>query len=500
MDSKGQEENFRHMEQLIAPLTMPVLLSVGNHETPYNADFTPAYNMSSLNNYFDSQKRINGTNKILYSFDIGKWHFVVWPDPLRRNFWSTHPHYFDWLEQDLELNHDKSVIFLQHIPLHPIGIDPLTSYVESISVKRLLLDILTKHGNVKYIFSGHVHIPLKASVKTAVNYKGIDMINLPAAGYRPRAFGEQDYFGGPEQGICIIDVSNEDVTVQFQQVTKEWFTYPKKFEKFDDAKYTLWFNQPWELPLQSNVVNGDFTNQLEYWHQRYVYHENVNPSNICDVAETSSGEMALYLYSRSRDYNAPGQDRLPQHINKIAQAVSVKNMQSPVINLNLLPELGRYDKTSLNGFFLWLSCYNQSQHVTNLVYSIGKIYGGITKSFELIEKPPTYYFDIPAIIGKWNKSVIPFGNDFTSANTDQLTFEQLHAERVIISMGTWTVNDGINQEAGIFIKNIELIDDSTNFHLSKLKNNKDIWHPRINHIAGDHQYVSQNSIYPKKLR
>jgi hypothetical protein len=88
--------------------------------------------MSSLDNFFSIQKAMNGMEKILYSFNLGKWHFIVWPDPLRSDFWSTHPHYFDWLERNLEAHKDKPVMFLQHIPIHPVGINPLINYVETV--------------------------------------------------------------------------------------------------------------------------------------------------------------------------------------------------------------------------------------------------------------------------------------------------------------------------------------------------------------------------------
>ncbi len=90
---------------------MPVLFSVGNHETRYQIDFGPGYNMEGFNNYFEAQKKVNGLNKLLYSFNLGQWHFVVWPDPLRENFWETHPHYFDWLEQDLEKHKARPTVF-----------------------------------------------------------------------------------------------------------------------------------------------------------------------------------------------------------------------------------------------------------------------------------------------------------------------------------------------------------------------------------------------------
>jgi len=500
VDSKGQAPNFLLMEELLRPLKTPVLLAVGNHETPYNADFEPAYKMDDLDNFFASQKRINQTNKILYSFDLGKWHFIVWPDPLRSNFWVSHPHYFDWLEQDLELHKDKLVVFLHHVPLHPIGIDPLTSYVESVSVKRLLLDILAEHGNVKYVFSGHVHIPLKASLKTAVSYKGMQMINLPAAGFRSRAFGEADFFGGPEQGACVVDVIGEEFNVHFQHVTKEWFTYPKVFREFDEHKYALWLNQPWELPLQPQIKNGNFQNGLYHWHQRYVYHEDENPSNICKVVNVIDKKQVLHLYSRKRDYNVPGQDRLPQHINRIAQAVSLEGVESPILNLSYQLESGRYRPDSLNGFFVLLECYSGAKNVANLIYSPGKVFGGLTKGFGQKRAINDMHFDLPLEVGIWHETSLPIAADFEQNNDTDRSFEKLHADRVVIYLGTWTVNEGIGQEAGVYIKQVSLTNQMDSNIASPLKKKGDIWHSRISHIAGDHQYTEQSKVYPEGLR
>ena len=500
VDHQGEDFHFEKMEELIKPLRMPILLAVGNHETPYKSDFGPGYNMHALDNFFTSQKRINGTNKIAYSFNLGKWHFVVWPDPLRPNFWVNHPHYFDWLEQDLERHKDRAVVFMHHVPLHPIGIDPLTSYVESIGVKQLLLSILAKHGNVKYIFSGHVHIPLKASVKTAVSCKGMKMINLPPAGFRTRAFGEQDYFGGPEQGVCILDVKGESLTVNFQTVTKEWFTYPEKLLEFDDQKYALWLNQAWELPLNNSLMNGDFSEGLDYWHQRYVYHEDVNPSNIREVRTDADGNQSLYLYSRKRDYDVPGQDRLPQHINRITQAVSIKGITNPQFRLSYMPEKNRFEIKSLNGFFLWMECYSGSHKCANLVYSVGKIYDGITGGFGKSRMDKIHHFDLPSKAGEWHTAALPFSSDFEAVDSEGRRFEELKIDRILISMGTWTINEGMNQEVGIYVGKLSLAAGDDKSTPTPIKEKEDIWAMKLNHVAGDHQYTKQAEVYPKGLQ
>lgn len=500
IDSKGQPENFLEMEKLIKPLKMPVLLGVGNHETPYDADFSPGYNMAPLDHFFDSQRRVNGIDKILYSFNLGQWHFVVWPDPLRPNFWATHPHYFDWLETDLSKHRDRPTVFLQHVPLHPIGIDPLTSYVESVSVKKLLVDILAEHGNVKYILSGHVHIPLKASVKTAVSYCGMNMINLPAAGYRPRAFGEPDFFGGPEQGVCVIDVNEEALTVHYQHITKEWFTYPKSFPEFDDKKFPLWFKQPWQLPLQDTIANGDFAEGLRNWHERFVYTEDENPSNIREVRKGPGNKNALYLYSRKRDYDVPGQDRVPQHINRVFQAVSLKGRKNPRLIVHYHLDENHYDPESLNGFFIWLEIYNSSENVANLIYSAGKIYAGLTKGFGKGSNSPDYHLDLPSKTGKWHTASLAIGKDYSMANEKNRIFDALYADRVVIHLGTWTVNEGMGQEAGVFIDNINIEEGLDEGSEAILKSEKDIWYRKNKHIAGDHQYTDQSAVYPEGLR
>jgi len=497
VDSKGQEENFISMEKLVAPIQGPILLSVGNHETKYNADFSPGYNMKPLTNFFSSQKRLNGSEKILYSFDLGAWHFVVWPDPLRSNFWQNHPHYFDWLENDLEENKDRPVVFFHHVPLHPIGIDPLTTYVESISVKKLLIEILAKYGNVKYIFSGHVHIPLKASVKTAVTYKGMNMINLPATGYRPRAFGEPDFFGGPEQGICIVDIQGKQLDVHFQHVTREWYTYPKKFREFDDEKHALWFNHAWELPLNDGLKNGDFRDGFNFWHQRYVYHEDTDPSNRMEI-RSKSNEPYAYLYSRKRDYDVPGQDRLPQFINQLAQAVSLEGMDSPELTMEYWLDPKYFDPQSLNSFFVWLECYNKSHNVGNLIYSPGKIYGNVTSGFGA-KKSPSKHFHLLGETGKWHSIILPFGKDLDALRNSGIKKSKLpDPDRVVVRLGTWTINEGMEQQIGVGIRKLS-IGEFRSMNTSTPKSNEDIWYGGIRHVAGEHSYVDQKRVYPKGL-
>ncbi|HKJ78440.1 MAG TPA: metallophosphoesterase, partial [Prolixibacteraceae bacterium] len=444
VDHQGEARDFAQMANFFSKLKMPVLYEMGNHESRYRAQFGPGYNFSEFNNYFAAQKAMNGMDYLLYSFNMGQWHFVVWPDPLRNMFWENHPHYFDWLERDLEKHKTRPTLFLQHIPMHPIGINPLVNYAESVSVKRLLFQILSKHGNVKNIFSGHVHIPVKASVKTAAEHKGINCINLPAAGYRPRAFGEQDYYGGPSQGIAIIELKGDKLAATYKTVTLEEYNYPEKLTPFDDKKYPLWFNYKWELPAVKQIQNGSFEQGLENWGQRFVYHEDAHPANVCKAVKTETGKPALYLKMKRRGYMAPGQDRLPQDINRIFQAVELEPGKNPLLRLQYKVDEERSDFDGYCGAYIWVEGYQKSVQVVNLIYFLNKAWVNMGGTYGRNKGVDPVIFSLDKTPGKWHNVQLNIKNDFEK-NHQGMEYNDARPDRLIISAGTWTVNDGAEQ-------------------------------------------------------
>jgi hypothetical protein len=145
-DKWGYEKDLRQMNAFLSQLNSPVIYGIGNHETLLRSEFGPGYNMQAFDNYLSAQQAINGLDKLLYSFNAGNWHFVVWPDPLRPGFWETHPHYFDWLERDLENIPARTGPSRRHIPaykLRRIGIcqadipgDPLQAWKRKIRPER----------------------------------------------------------------------------------------------------------------------------------------------------------------------------------------------------------------------------------------------------------------------------------------------------------------------------------------------------------------------------
>lgn len=494
VDSQGEERNFIRMGEFFRKLRSPILYAIGNHETIYRATFTPGYNMEAFNNYFDAQRNINGLELMLYSFNMGEWHFIVWPDPLRANFWETHPHYFDWLERDLEKHKNRPTIFFQHVPAHPIGIDPLINYAESVDVKRTLLNIIAKHRNVKFVFSGHVHIPVKASFKTAISYRGMKMINLPPAGYRPRAFGEEDYHGGPCQGILVLDFDRENCTATYRTVMEEEYVYPDSLPEYDENTFRLWLNHKWQLPAEDNIINGNFAKNLDGWTRRYVYTEDKDPSNICETV-TENGRSALFIFSRKRGFDQPGQDRLPQTINRVCQVVKLKDGTWPILDFQYKIN----EKTDLEGWcgaYVWIEGFAGAFKKLNLIYSSGIAYSNLGESFSKSEFTKNVHLGLSDIPGKWHDVSLNIPHDFnTSYDT---SFKDLDLERLAISLGVWTINDAADYPYGIYFTGFNLRNGSDGFSSVDgaeilPKPEKKIWwlgkYFPFRHTAGDHRYI-----------
>lgn len=494
VDDQGQASNFDKMLSYLKRAEVPWLLSVGNHETKYGITFGPGYDFSDFAHYFAAQQSINASNKLLYSFDIGQWHFIVWPDPLRNNFWETHPHYFDWLEHDLEANKDRPTFFMQHVPVHPIGINPLINYVESVAVKRLLLDILAKHGNVKYVLSGHVHIPMIASIKTAVSYRGMKLINLPAAGFRPRAFGEEDLTGGPVQGIAAVQIEGSHAHLEFRTVTDEVYEYPETLAEFAPETYPMWLQHKWELPAHERLVNGNFAQGLEGWHRRYVYEESRRPSNMREV-RTLHGKPALYLFSQARGFRVPGQDRLPQTINRLTQAVALAPWESPSLAVKYQVD-NVSNPDSWAGAFIWIEGYRRDEKKLNHIYAIGKAYGNLRDQHQEMQRAPTHIFALESAPGKLHTAHLHLRQDYEKSQ--ETTFAALKLDRLVINLGVWTANEQPDQQWGVYFTDVALHQAAALSSIDKIAVAPEaaVWQKMVDHIAGEHIHVKERYVPP----
>ena len=145
-----------------------------------------------------------------------------------------------------------------HYHLLPVGTSQLEFYTYSITYKNRLLDALTRYGNVKYVFSGHVHSGIKNSVKTAWEYGGVNFIVVPSP-VRPRPFGEEY----PEYTLVggyylKVEVQGKSVRLLGHQIgrTAE-HRYPPSASKFDFAVAPRYFKAVWDLPAETKLRSSN---------------------------------------------------------------------------------------------------------------------------------------------------------------------------------------------------------------------------------------------------
>ncbi len=442
----GQGEPFR-FESLKADLEgcdIPVLLELGNHESRYKSEFKPGYRMDALANFFTGQRAINGVKKLLYSFDLGRWHFVVWPDPLRHHFFQTHPHYFDWLERDLARNKDRPTVLFTHIHPWPLGINPMTNYVNDSQQRRRFLEVVTRHGNVRYVLSGHTHIPFRASFKTARSYSGTNFVNLPATWSPGRSFGEADFDGEPGMGVAVIRISGEQARLMGHKLTGETYEYPAELPEFQADAWPLWLRDPWELPARESIINGGFEDGLAGWAPRFVYMEDADPSNIrrVDAELSHGGTNSLRMFCRRRDYYVPGDNRMTQTLNNLTQCVALAPGARPVVRASYLLEGEHYTPGDISGASIRVEGYSGSARKLRLGYWIGRAYfrpRGLWSDYE-----PYHHFDITAAPDQWHRLRINVADDYRRA-ADGEDIAMLGLDRLAVVLQVWNLNQHVER-------------------------------------------------------
>ena len=147
--------------------------------------------------------------------------------------------------------------------------------------------------------------------------------------------------------------------------------------------------------------------------------------------------------------------------------------------------------------------YHQNHMMLNHVYTIGKVHRSIGGSYN--DSPFTGYsfFDIYDDLSGWNEVKLNLKEDYDRLKKER-SFQYLHLEKLVLNFGVWTINKGYQQEAGIFFKDVAVdfvVPDSVN---SSLLNNKQygfldkgkILNSPISNVAGEHQYISQEEVYP----
>lgn len=276
-------DNFR---QSISGLKTDIFLVHGNHDgkSPYTGFKT-------------LQQEYNDIKSTYYAFDRGKWHFVVLTCDFRMKDEELR-----WLEQDLFENKSRPTIIFQHLHFIPLGLSQLEFYGFDLASKNRLIDLMTRHGNVKYYFNGHVHNGIQPSVKMSKSFRGIHFVTVPTI-IHTRPFGEEypKFNKGLETGgyYMTVQIDGEKVKLNAHLTgEKHVYTYPLKLPVFEEKMEPRWNKSIYELPGKDSLVNGSFDAKLKGWNVKFRYKTDKNPAYVSEVRKEGNSNR-LFVSTRS---------------------------------------------------------------------------------------------------------------------------------------------------------------------------------------------------------
>lgn len=205
---RGEAEAYRHLRDLLAPLPMPVHLTLGNHDN--RAAFLSVFG-GALD---DPQGRVSTV------LDAGG-HRIILLDTSEPGLVGGRlcDGRRGWLAARLDEAASRPVIVVQHHHANPL----------SLPVDGIILEdgagyaaILNRHPDVRLVLAGHVHLP------TAAVWHGIPMATLAGSHYSvsphvPGVPGQQRQFEGPAQ-MAVVLAHADCVTVHFQDSTERHLT------------------------------------------------------------------------------------------------------------------------------------------------------------------------------------------------------------------------------------------------------------------------------------
>jgi len=462
------DPSLQNWRDRIMPFKGVHIVNHGNHDT------SPPYTK-----FRDYQEQVNGTRSVYYSFDVGKWHFVTLPANIEfgnyDNLEVIEP-MLEWLERDLETNKDRPTIMLVHLHFMPIGLSQLEWYSHSAKLKRRMLDIMTKWGNVKYYLNGHVHNGIKVTIKTAWTYKGITFLTMPT-GTSPRPFGEEyeDFKDGLNRGgyYSVADVDGDKITFKSRLTGVDAeMVYPEKFNDFSEDIDKRCLTRGIDLPYLPKLLNGSFEFGLDHWFKPFRYNTDENPGfmNEWRMKYKRDGFNSAYVYAKPL-----GPHWIQDEYNENYQIIAAPIEGSPIFKGSYFIEepgdsgggflrLIAVGGPENNGEFKFMMHFDYGEpkdqyfcdyypramgyHISGKVSSwlyfvnIGKEKKGI-------------YFNVPNEPLKWHDIQANIAQIYDDAVGEEGAYDKLGVNRFMVAAGVWCIK-GVDIGSSAFFDAISL--------------------------------------------
>ena len=144
---RGDPESYRHFQEVLADLSTPSHLVMGNHDA----------REAMLAVFPDTPLDENGF--VQYVLDLPDGRFVIL-DTIQAgsHFGELCDARLDWLEARLSEAADRNTYIFMHHPPMRVGMSGMDS-PRLTGVERFV-DIIGRYGNIKHIFCGHLHRPI----------------------------------------------------------------------------------------------------------------------------------------------------------------------------------------------------------------------------------------------------------------------------------------------------------------------------------------------------
>lgn len=429
-----EPKSVQNFQTSISALQSKIYLVHGNHDTKY-----------PYQGFIDLHKKYNNYDKANYSFDWGKWHFVV----LSCDFKLKEDELL-WLENDLAVAKNKPTIVFEHLHLIPLGLSQLEFYGFEINMRKRLLDLMTQYGNVKYYFNGHVHNGIQASLKMSKNYRGINFITVPTI-IHTRPFGEEFpiFAKGSERGgyYMTVSVKNETLDLQGRLAgSNEVFNYPKTFPPLTDEIEPRWVKTIAELPTTKMSKNEDFESGLKYWNVKYRYQRDKDPAFVSQVEKTDNNS---YLKVRTR--STPPESWAEDEHTEVYQVVDVPPGENisftfdyQIISCNNGGGFARVTAFDINNnpllfFFLW---GENEEKASFLPRCFGFELLGRSSSWNYLsdmgKKQKAFFVRIPREkMADFQSVEVNLGTIYDTAVSQEGAFAKLKVSKMYVGLGTW---------------------------------------------------------------
>lgn len=463
MVHSGVPDQVDNFLDRMKPLKAPSVMVHGNHDGDY-----PYPEFSRM------QQAGNGTKKVQFSFDCGRWHFVTFPCKFGITE-NNEAQILEWLEADLQANRDKPTIVFEHYHLLPQGLTALSWYTYGKSFRRQLIDQFAKYGNVRYVICGHVHNGVQTSIKTAWTYKGMNFITAPTC-TASRSFGEeypqfqaglpqseQDLGGGY---YLLLDIKGDDAQIRGRLAgSKEEVLYPSQFTAYADQE-PLWFSEVIDYQPAPKLVNPSFDQGLTGWMQPYRYVADVDPGFVTEaIAQPTYAEgQAAHLFCREK-----GQIWAGDELTELYQIVQLPASGSPRLSVSYYPEANllqgggyiricayRDRQPSLFMMFDWSDGYKEkSSSIPKYIYYTAEGNSrhnnkSLKRLIRLIERKQALQFDLPASPGQWHNVQIGLDTLYDNVVQQPGAFASLELDRVFIAVGVWCLPDKGSRSGAFF--------------------------------------------------